>query len=178
MSEENRYQHRRRFLQSNGSYSHMTHAPRAVRVHVPIQNTKQCDYAIKQWINTSFLIGHIEEIDLIGKLRSFGIILREMHCRLSDSARQNFLQEYGAIAVPDEARVVIPLLNANHFNSGKSEMKKLASYYKKIPLKMGLREKQHTIYDSLRGLSWQLKELADDSKMMPFNPSYDFRGVR
>ena len=43
---------------------------------------------------------------------------------------------------------------------------------------MGLREKQHTIYDSLRGLSWQLKELADDSKMMPLNPSYDFRGVR
>ena len=178
MSEENRYQHRRRFLQSNGTYSHMTYAPRAVRIHVPINGTAQCDYAIKQWINVSFLIGNIEECELIGKLRSFGIILREMHCRLSDHARQNISQEYGAIAVPDEARVVIPLLNTKHFNSGKSEIKKLASYYKKIPNKLKLSEKQHTIYDSLRGLSWQLKSLANDSIMMPFNPSYDFRGVR
>ena len=178
MSEENRYQHRRRFLQSNGAYSHMTYAPRAVRVHVPLGGTDQCDYAIKQWIKASFQIANIEESELVGKLRSFGIILREMHCHLSDFARKNSSQECGSIAVKDEVRVVIPLLNMKHFNNGRSEIKKIAKYYKQIPGKIKLSEKQHILYDSLRGLSWQLKELADDSKMMPFNPSYDFRGVR
>jgi len=179
MDEENRYYQRRRFLESNGAYNNMHYAPRGVRIHVPLIGSAQIDYAIKQWSQVSFMISSIEDTGLDGKLRSFGIILREMHCRLADNARRNNIShEHGAIGVPDSARVVIPLLSTKHFNNAKSEIKLLSAYYKKIPKKTTLKQKQYDVYGSLRCLSWQLKTLADDSNQMPYNPSYDFRGIK
>ena len=102
------------------------------------------DYAIKQWSQVSFMISSIEDTGLDGKIRSFGIILREMHCRLADNARRNNIShEHGAIGVPDSARVVIPLLSTKHFNNAKSEIKLLSAYYKKIPKKTTLKQKQY-----------------------------------
>ena len=178
MNEENRYQHRRRFLQSNGAYSHSMGAPKAVRIHVPVLGVDQINFAIKEFANVSFQIGQLEETDLAAKLMSVGIILREMHCRLSDYAKKNIYTGYSAVGVPDEARIVVPLLSSRHLNNAKSEIKKFSSYLQKIPKRDSLINKQHKLYNGCRALSLQLKELADDSKMMPFNPCYDFRGVR